>query len=76
LRNLGPKSERLLNLVGIINLEDLSALGVVEIYLRVKTQFPEEVSLNIFYAHRGALLDIPWIDLPESIARELRKQVG
>jgi len=30
----------------------------------------------MLYALQGALLDIPWIDLPESMSRELRKQAG
>jgi hypothetical protein len=62
--------------VGVHHLDDLYALGSVETYLRLKIQFPEEVSLNMLYSLQGALLDIPWTDLPESMIRELRKQVG
>lgn len=74
LRNIGPKSERLLNLVGIHHLDDIQALGPVVTYLRLKTHFPEEVSLNMLYALQGAMLDIHWMDLPENMKEELRKQ--
>jgi DNA transformation protein len=76
LRNIGPKSERLLNLVGIHHLDDIQALGSVVTYLRLKNHFPEEVSLNMLYALQGALLDIAWMDLPEKMKEELRKEAG
>ena len=59
LRNLGPKSTRMLHSVGIETVEDLQALGSIAAYLRVKSQYPS-ASLNLLWAIEGALSDSDW----------------
>jgi TfoX C-terminal domain len=64
LRNLGPKSERWLNAVGIFTRQDLESLGPVQAFARVKAH-GYRPSLNLLYALAGALLDCRWDQLPE-----------
>ena len=45
------------------HLDDFQALGPVVNYLRLKTHFLEEVSLNMLYALQAALLNISWMAL-------------
>ena len=76
LRNIGPKSAQWLQAVGIQTAEDLYEVGVVEAYRRTKTAYPDKVSLNMLYALQGALLELPWNELPPDMAAELRSEVG
>ncbi len=76
LRNIGPKSAQWLKAVGIQTAEDLSEVGAVEAYQRTKEAFPDKVSLNMLYALQGALLDLPWSELPPDMAVNLRHEAG
>lgn len=73
LRNLGPKSSRWLASVGIETLDDLAAVGAVEAYRRCRDAgYP--VSLNLLWALQGALLDLPWNQLPVEMKVQLRRE--
>jgi len=74
--NLGPKSAQWLEAVGIKTLEDLEDLGAVEAYRRVKAAYPGRVSLNLLWAFQGALLDLPWNELPPEMKEKLKREVG
>ena len=63
LKGLGPKSEKLLNDIGIFTREDLKQLGVAETFLKLQKNSKEKVSLNFLYAMQGALDDIHWTDV-------------
>ena len=76
LANVGPKTIGWLKDVGIETVEDLEALGVVEAYVRLKTAFPDKVTLNALWGLQGALLGIPWNQLPEDMKDDLRQQVA
>lgn len=76
LRNIGERSAQWLVSVGINSPENLYEIGVVEAYLRVKTAYPDQVSLNMLYALQGAILELPWNELPEELKEDLRLQVG
>ena len=76
MKNMGPKSSEWLASIGIHSLEDVARLGVVETYKRVKTAYPEKVTLNMLYGLQAALLDIPWNELPPDIKAQLRKDAG
>ena len=76
LRNIGSKSAQYLKAVGIQTAEDLSEIGAVEGYHRTKAAFPDKVSLNMLYALQGALLDVPWNELPPDLAVKLRQEAG
>ncbi len=76
LENIGPKSAQWLEAVGIKTLDDLEELGAVEAYKRVKAAFPGRVSLNMLWGLQGALLDLPWNELPPEMKEKLRREVG
>ena len=70
LRNLGGRSEKWLNAVGIFTRADLEKLGSVEIFRLLKQQgYP--VSLNLVWAIEGALADMDWRELPSEMKREI-----
>lgn len=75
LKNIGPKSRVWLHDIGIDTLEDLEALGAVEVYRRLKLARPTEVSLNMLWALQGALLNIHWNALPPDMKAALKSQV-
>ena len=75
MKNMGPKSSEWLASVGVHTLDNVAKLGVVETYLRVKTAYPEKVSLNLLYGLQAALLDLPWNELSPDIKAELKRQV-
>ncbi len=76
LKNIGAISATWLESVGIKTAEDLYELGVVEAYRRVKTAYPERVTLNMLYALQGALLDLHWKEVPPEMKTALLQQVG
>ena len=73
LKNIGAKSEALLNQVGIYTLADLDAVGAVEAWKRV-----HEVALSAnlvgVYALQGALMNIHWNAIPQDIKDDLANQ--
>ena len=73
LRNIGKVSAGRLAAVGITTPSDLEAVGALEAYHRVKEAFPKQTSLNLLYALEGAILDLPWDDLPLALRERLRE---
>lgn len=67
LRNLGPKSQRMLAAAGITSLQQLRHLGTVRAYLLVRAN-GSDASLNLLWALEGALSGLPW----QEVAREHR----
>lgn len=67
LQNLGPKSQSMLEAVGIESIEELQALGSVRAYARVQAS-GANASLNLLWALEGALTGLPW----QVVAREHR----
>jgi len=70
LRNIGPKSAAWLRQVGLRTQEDLTAVGSVDAFMRIK-RAGFRPSLNLLYALEGALLDCHWQQLPEQRRGEL-----
>lgn len=62
LKNLGMASVNILHAIGISSYNDLSRLGAVETYCRIKAR-GIHVSKVMLYALEGALLDITWNEL-------------
>ncbi len=69
-RGLGPKSRAELARLGIRAAADLRAADAVQLYLRVKAQWPG-ASLNLLYALVGAQEGRDW----REIARERRTEL-
>lgn len=73
-RNLGPVSMKWLEAVAVRTLADIEELGAVEIYLRVRDAgfVP---SRNLLWALQGAILDLPWNELPPEMKAQLEREV-
>jgi TfoX/Sxy family transcriptional regulator of competence genes len=63
LKNLGKTSAQWLHASGIHNLDDLRRLGSVGAYRAVQAR-GFRASRVLLYAIEGALLDVPWGQLP------------
>jgi len=70
IRNVGPKSAAWLRQVGVRTTEDLSRVGPVEAFMKVK-RAGFRPSLNLLYAMAGAMADCHWAELPEERKQEL-----
>lgn len=70
LRNIGPKSAAWLRQVGLRSLQDLTDIGAVDAYMKVR-RAGFKPSLNLLYALEGALRDCHWQDVPEARRTEL-----
>ena len=71
LKNIGPRSAAWLADIGIGTLDDLERVGPIEAWRPAKRAYPDRVSVTLLYALQGALLDLPWNELPEEIKRQL-----
>lgn len=74
MRNLGKVSRGWLQDIGIYTLEDLEAVGPVNVYVRLKSM-GYNASLNLLWALQGAVLDLHWNDLPPEMKAALRAEV-
>lgn len=63
LRNLGPKSARLLKEAGILTIADLEAMGALAAFQRLRFMFGKQVSLNFLWAMEAGLNDRHWTDI-------------
>ena len=70
IKNIGPKSESWLNDIGIFTVDDVEAIGVVEIYRRLKLSRPN-ISLVMLYALQGAVMDMHWQEIPDDVREDL-----
>jgi DNA transformation protein len=70
LKNLGMASVNILQAVGIHNYEELSQVGAVDAYCRIKAR-GIHVSKVMLYALQGALMNVHWNDLSPDIKTQL-----
>ncbi|MFN8530316.1 MAG: TfoX/Sxy family DNA transformation protein [Anaerolineae bacterium] len=75
IEGLGEKSSAWLHEIDIHSLEEIRALGVVEVYRRLKARFPREITLNMLWGLESALTGIPWNKIPDEVKADLRAQV-
>lgn len=75
LKNLGMASVNILHAIGVNNYEDLSEIGAVEAYRRVKSR-GIQVSKVMLYALQGALMDIHWNELPAGLKVQLVEEAS
>lgn len=71
LKNIGPKTVGWLEAVGIRDKDDLIAAGAVEVYIRLKHTFPEHVSLVALWALQGAIMGLPFNEIPDDVKTDL-----
>ncbi len=65
LRNLGPRSARILAETGIRTIAELRLIGPAKAYARAKTLAPGSVSLNLLWAIAAGLDDRDWRELTQ-----------
>lgn len=70
LKNLGAASVNILNAVGIRTYTDLSSIGSVQAYRRIR-QRGIHVSRAMLYAMEAALLDVHWKSLDPALKVQL-----
>lgn len=70
LKNLGMASVNILRAIGVNSYKDLSDIGAVEAYCRIKSR-GIHVSKVMLYALQGALMDVHWNDLPADLKTQL-----
>lgn len=69
LRNIGDASAHWLIAIGIDSIGQIEELGAAEVYRRLRVRFP--VSKNMLWALQGALLDLPYNQLPPDVKQAL-----
>ena len=70
LKNLGMASVNILHAIGINSYDELSEMGAVEAYRRIKAR-GIHVSKVMLYALQGALMDVHWNDLSPDLKAQL-----
>lgn len=75
LRNLGPKSARLLAEAGIRTIAELRLIGPAKAYVRARTLARKSVSLNLLWAIAAGLGDRDWRELTQKEKDSLLAQV-
>lgn len=75
LRNLGPKSAKILAEAGIRTIAELRMLGPAKAYVRAKSLKPRAVSLNLLWAMAAGLADRDWRDLTPQEKSSLLAQI-
>lgn len=70
LKNLGMASVNILNAIGVNSYQELSDMGAVEAYCRIKSR-GIHVSKVMLYALQGALMDVHWNDLTPELKAQL-----
>lgn len=70
LKNLGMASVNILHAIGINSYTDLSDIGAVEAYCRIRSR-GIHVSKVMLYALQGALMDVHWNDLAPELKAQL-----
>jgi len=76
LRNIGPKSARMLEEIGVATVEDLRELGSVKAFIKLQFTFPDQISLNFLWAMHAGLLDRDWRDISEGEKSDLKHHIG
>ena len=74
MKNLGEKSADMLIAIGITTPQQIEALGAVEVYRRLRTQ--HNVTRMMLWALQGALMDLPYTQLPDDIKQDLLDELG
>ncbi|WP_438446552.1 TfoX/Sxy family DNA transformation protein [Gorillibacterium sp. sgz5001074] len=75
LMNIGPRTEWMLEAVGVHGYDELNAIGSVEAYKRLRERFPGKVNLNALYALEAALWHIHWLELLPEIKEQLKAEL-
>jgi DNA transformation protein len=75
LKNIGKVSVQWMNEVGVYTVDDLSRLGSVEVYNRIR-KIHQSANILALYSLEGALWNLHWNALPPELKESLHEQVG
>lgn len=77
-KNIGSTILKRLNDIGVYSIVDLAEITPVKAYQKICDQNPGKTFPVCYYLYslEGALLDLPWDDLPQDLKKDLLKQVG
>ncbi len=75
MKNLGPKSLKILQALNIYTLQDIRDIGSVAVYQLAKQHDPS-VSLNLLWALEGAVLDVDWKIVANQHKKRLLQELG
>jgi DNA transformation protein len=75
MKNMGEKTQEWLAEIGVHSLENVEALGVIEVYRRLKERFPEKVTLNALWGLQAAVMDIHYLQLPPEVKAALLEEL-
>lgn len=73
LKNIGENSADWLLAIDIKSIAQIEELGAVEVYKRLRARFP--VSRNMLWALQGALMDLPYNQLPPETRQALLEEL-
>jgi hypothetical protein len=73
--NIGAKTERLLNEVGITTRQELQELGAIEAWIRMKCIHSETTTLELLFMLQGALLGLTPKEIPVEIVERLHLEL-
>ena len=74
LKNIGTKSAVRLREAGIESRERIADLGAVEVYRQLRQHYP--ASLTMLWALQGALMDLPYYQIPPEIKAALLDELA
>ncbi len=76
LQNIGKKTEKHLNEIGVYSLEDLEKLGALNAWKKIRSNYPnKDVCVCALYALIGAIEGVCWYELPEDLKNLYKKQI-
>ena len=75
LRNIGPASERALQVVGITTPDELDVVGPAGAYRRLREAGVPGLTRTMLWALAGAVHDLDWRALPDELRRSLLAEV-
>jgi DNA transformation protein len=74
--NIGAKSEKNLNEIGIHTLADLKKMGSVKAWHMMRAEHPKkDCCICALYALEGAIMDVRWHELPEEVKEGLENRL-
>ena len=76
LRNVGPVTAEWLWAVGIASPQQLSDVGAVEAFQRIRARYGLDVTIVLLYALEGAIFDEYVDQIPEEVRAQLRSRVS
>ncbi len=75
LQNIGKKTEKYLNEIGIFSRENLETVGTFNAWIKMKSKYPrKDICLCALYALVGAIEGICWYELPEELKGIYKKE--